>query len=161
MKSFVQFGQRIFPRKSTLVIIVAVALVNLAIWASFNRTAEIIPWSGVINGVSFSPYGADQDPINGDRVDPKIVARDLKLLVGKVKRIRTYSSLDGVEEVPRIAAQYGFRVTAGAWLDNRLERNEKELRNLIRNVRTYSNIERVIVGNESVLRHLKGGKVYL
>ncbi|CAK0747826.1 Cellulose synthase [Gammaproteobacteria bacterium] len=137
----------------TLFIIIAVALINLGLWAIFNRPEVIVPWSGIINGVSFSPYGADQNPLNGDRPDPSIVSGDLKLLSGKVARVRTYTSTDGVEEVPRLAAQYGLRVTAGAWVDHRLDHNEKEIQNLVRNVRTYPNIERVIVGNESVLRH--------
>ena len=47
----------------------------------------------------------------------------------------------------------GSSVTAGAWLDQDKEKNEREIRNLIRNARTYtSTVPRVIVGNESVLR---------
>ncbi|CAK0765936.1 Glycosyltransferase [Gammaproteobacteria bacterium] len=133
-------------------IVVVVAFLNLGLWATFNHSEAVVSWSGIIKGVSFSPYGADQSPVHGDHPDPAIVAGDLKLLAGKVDRIRTYTSTDGVEDVPRIAAQYGLRVTAGAWLDQRTERNEKEVQNLIHNVRTYPNIERVIVGNESILR---------
>ncbi len=136
-----------------LLIVITIALLNLALWAALNRPTTIVPWSGMINGVSFSPYGSDQNPMRGDHPDPAIVARDLQLLVGKVNRIRTYTSTDGVEEVPRIASQYGLKVTAGAWLDQRTERNEKEIHNLVHNVRTYPNIERVIVGNESILRN--------
>lgn len=139
--------------KGTLFIVITVALLNLCLWAMLNRSQTIVPWSGVINGVSFSPYGAGQNPLNGDHPDPSIVAKDLELLAGKVTRIRTYTSTDGVEGIPRIAARYGLRVTAGAWVDHRLDRNEEEIRNLIQNVRTYPNIERVIVGNEAVLRH--------
>ncbi len=137
---------------STLIIVITIAFLNLGLWAAFNPATTIVPWSGMINGVSFSPYGADQSPVHGDRPDPAIVESDLKLLVGKVNMVRTYTSTDGVEDVPRIAARYGFRVTAGAWLDQRLDRNEKEVSNLIHSVRTYPNIERVIVGNEAILR---------
>ena len=64
-----------------------------------------------------------------------------------MKRVRTYSSLDGIEEVPRLAARHGLTVTAGAWLDQRMERNEQEVVNLIRNARAYRNIDRLIVMN--------------
>lgn len=140
----------------TLIIIITAAIINLGLWALFNRQEPIVPWSGIIKGVSFSPYGAHQNPINGDHPDPNIIDNDLKLLSGKVMRVRTYTSTDGVEDVPKIAAQYGLRVTAGAWLDNRLEKNEKEIQNLIHNVWTYHNIERVIVGNEAILRYQTG-----
>ena len=54
-----------------------------------------------------------------------------------------------MEQIPRLAKKYGLKVTAGAWLDKRKERNERELRNLVRTARTQSNVERVIVGNET------------
>ena len=41
------------PRR-TVPIIALVVLVNLAIWAWFNRPQEEAPWNGVIRGVSFS-----------------------------------------------------------------------------------------------------------
>ena len=54
--------------------------------------------------------------------------------------------------MPRLAADYGLFVTAGAWLDTRIQNNEQEIAALIRAVRQNHNIERVIVGNESILR---------
>jgi exo-beta-1,3-glucanase (GH17 family) len=59
---------------------------------------------------------------------------------------------DGIDVVPRLAQKYGLYVTAGAWLDGRLDRNRREISALIDNVWRYSNINRVIVGNEAILR---------
>ena len=143
------------PKRLTvrnLAIVALAALINLGGWLYLNPTESVVPWSGMINGVSFSPYRDNQNPLNGEHPTSAQIAEDLKLLAGKVARVRTYTSTDGMEEVPRLAAQYGLRVTAGAWLDKRLDRNEREVKNLIRNARTYPNIERLLVGNESVLR---------
>ncbi|UKL13078.1 glycosyltransferase [Dissulfurimicrobium hydrothermale] len=126
---------------------------NLLLWAGLNRPVQDEPWNGIVAGVSYSPYQKWEDPFK-DKF-PTVVKemdRDLALLKGKVSSIRTYSSINGMEEVPRLAKKYGLTVTAGAWLDKRPANNEREIANLIRSAKKYDNIERVIVGNESVLR---------
>lgn len=139
-------------RSKTVSIIAVVILANLAAWSAFNRPRDEISWNGVIRGVSFSPYQAGQDPLEERFPTTAEIERDLRLLSSSVGRVRTYSSLDGMENIPQLARKYGLRVTAGAWLDTRTERNRKELRNLVRNARSQTNIERLIVGNETILR---------
>jgi exo-beta-1,3-glucanase (GH17 family)/cellulose synthase/poly-beta-1,6-N-acetylglucosamine synthase-like glycosyltransferase len=133
-------------------IIALVTLAHLATWAWLNRPEPAQDWAGPITGVSFSPYQRDQDPLANQYPTADEIDRDLALLSGQVKRVRTYSSLDGIEEVPRLAAAHGLTVTAGAWLDQRMGRNEQEIVNLIRTARTSPNVDRLIVGNEAVLR---------
>ena len=125
---------------------------NLGVWAWVNRPQDEAAWSGVLRGVSFSPYQAKEDPLANRFPTTQEIDRDLQVVASRVSRVRTYSSLDGMEQIPALAKKYGLKVTAGAWLDTRTERNERELRNLVRNARNQSNIERVIVGNETILR---------
>ena len=66
--------------------------------------------------------------------------------------VRAYSTTEGVQEEPSLAAKHGHRVTAGAWLDKRTDKNELELQSLVTMVRRYPNIDRVLVGNEAILR---------
>ncbi len=139
-------------KKTSFVVLVLVVLGNLAAWALFNPSHTEQPWTGAIRGVSFSPYLRGQNPLDNEHPTTETLRQDLQLLRDKVTSVRTYTSTDGIEQVPRLAWDYGLRVTAGAWLDKRLERNDQEIRNLIQNVRVYRNIDRVIVGNESVLR---------
>lgn len=140
-----------FPRAVIAVAVMAL-IANIALWSAFNRPQAEVEWSGSINGVSFNPYRADDDPRHARYPSSDEIEADLALVADHVKRVRTYSSLDGMEDVPAMAANIGLTVTAGAWLDKRHERNANELINLIRNARTYRNIDRVIVGNESLLR---------
>jgi exo-beta-1,3-glucanase (GH17 family)/cellulose synthase/poly-beta-1,6-N-acetylglucosamine synthase-like glycosyltransferase len=127
-------------------------LANFALWGWLNRPQEEMAWNGVIRGVSFSPYRGNEDPTKDRFPTEESIDRDLQLLADRVGRVRTYSSTDGMEQIPRLAKKYGLKVTAGAWLDKRTERNERELRNLVRTARTQSNVDRVIVGNETILR---------
>jgi exo-beta-1,3-glucanase (GH17 family) len=105
---------------------------------------------GVIRGVSFSPYRAGDDPLQERFPSAESIDRDLQVVANRVNRVRTYSSLDGMDQIPRLAKKYKLKVTAGAWLDSRKERNERELRNLVRTARAQSNVERLIVGNETI-----------
>jgi exo-beta-1,3-glucanase (GH17 family)/glycosyltransferase involved in cell wall biosynthesis len=139
-------------RNKTLLIATMALLANALLWLGFNRPHEEIPWTGKIGGVSFSPYRANQDPFENAFPSAEEIDHDLAFLSDKVTKVRTYSSLDGMEQVPALAAKHGLKVTAGAWLDTRLDRNDAEIANLIHNAKKFSNIERVIVGNESILR---------
>ena len=80
------------------------------------------------------------------------IRADLKLLAPQARAIRTYSSTGGVELVPSIASEFGLRVTIGAWIDKNKDRNERELRNVIDLAKRHSNVNGIIVGNETVFR---------
>src|SRR5690606_19887186 len=62
------------------------------------------------------------------------------------------SSTGGVEQVPGIAADFGLKVTVGAWIDKNEARNEAEIRNVLDLARRHSNINAIVVGNETTLR---------
>jgi len=54
--------------------------------------------------------------------------------------------------LPELAQKHGLKLTAGAWLDRDREKNVVEVDALIRAARSHASIERVIVGNEAILR---------
>jgi cellulose synthase/poly-beta-1,6-N-acetylglucosamine synthase-like glycosyltransferase/exo-beta-1,3-glucanase (GH17 family) len=91
------------------------------------------------------------------------IERDFAMLDGKVKYVRTYRATDGGELMPEIAARYGLKLVPGAWIysvneaklqfgRDAAEVNAEETRALIRMANQNSNIERVLVGNENILR---------
>ena len=51
----------------------------------------------------------------------------MKKLSSLTKAVRLYSSTEGAELVPPIAAEFGLKVTVGAWIDKNAERNEREI----------------------------------
>jgi exo-beta-1,3-glucanase (GH17 family)/cellulose synthase/poly-beta-1,6-N-acetylglucosamine synthase-like glycosyltransferase len=128
-----------------------VALLNVALWGYVNRPVQIADWHGEIGGFAFNPFQRYQDPIRQSFPSESDIDGDIRLLARYSKRLRTYSSLEN-PQIPRLAAFYGVRVMAGAWIEGRAERNENELRALIALSRKNSNIDRAIVGNEAILR---------
>ncbi|MEI6986744.1 MAG: glycosyltransferase [Rhodospirillaceae bacterium] len=139
-------------RKSTIAVLLVVMLGNVVAWAMANRPVSERPWAGVISGVGLSPYQAEQDPTKGDRPQARDIERDIKLLQGSVKSVRTYSSINNADLVPGIAHKYGLTVTAGAWIQGKPEIDEPEIANLIRLIRGNTYVRRAIIGNEAILR---------
>jgi len=54
--------------------------------------------------------------------------------------------------VPPIAAEFGLKVTLGAWIDKNTDRNEREIDSAINLARKNSNVIGIVVGNETVFR---------
>jgi exo-beta-1,3-glucanase (GH17 family) len=79
------------------------------------------------------------------------IHEDMHLLSRFTDRVRTYTSIEN-PAVPRIAGEHGLRVTAGAWLDKREDNNEREIAALIAEARANPAIDRVMIGNETILR---------
>ena len=67
--------------------------------------------------------------------------------------MRTYSAGENLEAVPQRAGKYGLKVWHGAWLNNNEKENLEQINLLIDHANKYKDtIERVIVGNEVLLR---------
>jgi exo-beta-1,3-glucanase (GH17 family)/cellulose synthase/poly-beta-1,6-N-acetylglucosamine synthase-like glycosyltransferase len=128
-----------------------VAALNFALWAVADRPTSVIPWNGQTAGFAYSPFQRYQNPLAGTFPTDEEVDSDLALMAKHTHRIRVYSVLQ-YPEIPRLAMQYHLDVLAGAWLDRRIENNENEINALIAQARRWSDIKRVEVGNEVLLR---------
>jgi len=140
-------------RGTTWLVLVIVLAGNMLAWALSNRPAmPERPWAGAIAGVAFNPYQVDQDPTEGRHPSREDIARDLDVVAPYVLSVRTYSSLNGLEQTAALAAQRGLLVTAGAWISQDAAANEAEINSLVRIARTQKNVKRVMVGNEVMYR---------
>lgn len=147
-------------QRSSLSILLLVVSANFAVFALTNRPVEPPPWDGTIAGVSFAPFREGQGPIENLFPTEAEIREDLRQVSKHTRSVRTYSSLDGMEEIPRLASEFGLSVTAGAWLDSDRAKNEREIKSLLASVRANPNVTRVIVGNEVMLRgDLKRGQL--
>jgi exo-beta-1,3-glucanase (GH17 family) len=131
-----------------------VGALNFLWWWYPNRPVEIPAWkAGPLQSVSFAPYRPGQSPHTRTFPNARQIEADLKLMQGKTVAVRTYSSLEGLEAVPRLAGKYGLKVWSGAWLNGVERENLEQVAALIDHANRYSDtIERVIVGNEVLLR---------
>lgn len=125
----------------------------------YSRPLESAPnVTDRFQSLSFAPYGRHMDPEGGAPTTEAQVRSDIEAVAPYTRAIRTYASTGGVELVTPIAAEKGLRVTVGAWIDKREERNKHEIANVIEISRRNSNVDGIVVGNESVLRGEKTGE---
>jgi len=140
-------------RSLSLVIPLLIAGLSVALWAMMNQPSVEPPWPTRIQGYSFQPMRADDDP--GRRLYPSLaeIDQDLALLQGEAHAVRTYSVDGTLGQVPQLAAPHGLNVSLGAWIGPDAKANASELERLIEILREpHRNIVRVFVGNEAILR---------
>jgi len=149
----------------TVAAVVALVLsIHAGLWALLQRQQAVANVDAPLASISYSPYGRAQHPDNGDRPTAAQIRSDLKLLSPYTQAIRTYSSTRGNELIPAIAAEFGLKVTLGIWIGKEekdkdgkpvgeiAERNEQEIQSAIALARRHSNINAIVVGNETILR---------
>lgn len=129
-----------------------VACVHAGLWALAQDTASAPNFTGQLASVSYTPFDGSADPRNNKLVTPAQVRADLKAIAPYTRMIRTYSATNGMEIVPAIAAEFGLRVSLGAWLDTDVKRNEREIEAVIKLARQHRNIDSIVVGNETIFR---------
>jgi len=140
-------------RAITIAIPLVIAVLTVVPWAMMNQPSAEPPWPTRIQGYSFSPMRADDDPTRQRYPSIADIDEDLALLKGQAHAIRTYTLEGPMPQVPRLAAAHGLNVTVGAWIGDDKEANEAELERLIELLRLpHRNIVRVMVGNEVILR---------
>jgi exo-beta-1,3-glucanase (GH17 family)/cellulose synthase/poly-beta-1,6-N-acetylglucosamine synthase-like glycosyltransferase len=138
--------------RSLAVVVALVTCVHAGLWALVQQKSSVPNIDGPLASVSYSPYSASQHPDHGDRPTAAQIRADLKLLSPYTRAIRTYSSTGGVEMVPGIAAEFGLKVTIGIWIDKDEARNEREIQQALALAKRYSNVNAIVVGNETIFR---------
>ncbi len=151
--------------RSVAAVVALVICVHAGLWALLHRQQAVANIDAPLASVSYSPYTRSQHPDHGDRPTAEQIRADLKILAPYTQAIRTYSSIGGLELVPPIAAQLGLKVTLGISIEKDIiepdgkaipnPRNEREIQSAIALARRYSNINAIVVGNETVLRGKK------
>lgn len=104
-----------------------------------------------ISGLSFSPYLEGQDPSEKSFITEQQIADRLEIIRPYTHWIRTFSTTNGNEQVPRIAHEKGLKTFVGAWLDSDLENNEIEIINVIQ-LGLAGHADMIAIGNEVLLR---------
>ncbi|HEY2808686.1 MAG TPA: glycosyltransferase [Steroidobacteraceae bacterium] len=136
----------------SLLIAAVFATVTFAVWAYLNRPTKEPPWPALIQGLTFSPFRANEDPTHGLFPTDAEIDADLALLAGKVKAVRSYSVEATLAHIPELAEKHDLNVMLGAWIDDHRDKNEQQLNTAIELASTHINVGRVIIGNEVVLR---------
>ena len=138
--------------RTVAAVVALVVCVHAGLWSLLQRHEAVANIDTPLASISYSPYTRSQHPDYGDRPTPAQIRADLKILSPYTQSIRTYSATGGGELIPAIAAEFGLKVTLGIWIDKNEARNEREIQAAIALSRRYSNINAIVVGNETMLR---------
>jgi exo-beta-1,3-glucanase (GH17 family)/cellulose synthase/poly-beta-1,6-N-acetylglucosamine synthase-like glycosyltransferase len=138
--------------RTVAAVVALVVCVHAGLWSLLQRHEAVANIDFPLASISYSPYTRSQHPDYGDRPTAEQIRADLKILSPYTQSIRTYSATGGGELVPAIAAEFGLKVTLGIWIDKNEARNEREIQAAIALARRYSNINAIVVGNETMLR---------
>jgi exo-beta-1,3-glucanase (GH17 family)/cellulose synthase/poly-beta-1,6-N-acetylglucosamine synthase-like glycosyltransferase len=133
-------------------VLLFVATTHAALWGAFQGKEQAPDFTGVLPSVSYAPFEGTAHPDIDNVPNAEKIRADMKKLAPLTRAIRLYSSTGGVELVPPIAAEFGLKVTVGAWIDKNVDRNEREIDAAINLARHNSNVIGVVVGNETVYR---------
>ena len=149
---------RLIVLSSTLI----AALLQAAVWYVAQQVTEPPDFTGKITSLSLA-YEPHHPPFQGREPSVEEIDRDLKMIAAVAKKVRIYSSIGNVAEVPRLAQQYNLDVTLGVWLNDERDAagnviaeiqkgNQEELAAAIKLARDNWNVRELIVGNEVLLR---------
>ncbi|MEQ9310168.1 MAG: glycosyl hydrolase family 17 protein [Balneolaceae bacterium] len=102
-----------------------------------------------MHGIGFSPYEEGQEP--GDQISEAQIRRRMEIIKPYTKWVRSFSCTDGNELIPKIAHEYGIKTLVGAWLGTDEEKNEIEIKALIK-LAKEGFVDIAAVGNEVMYR---------
>ncbi|NLD28012.1 MAG: glycosyltransferase [Myxococcales bacterium] len=138
--------------KTNLLVGISIAVLNISFWAYINRPEIEPPWPDNVQGFSYSPMRADDDPFQGEFPTDEEIEGDLKKLSSMAHAVRIYAMDSLHSNVPKLARKYKLNVTLGAWIDERRDNNEIEINELVKAAEANRNVVRLVVGNEALLR---------
>ncbi|AZE53615.1 putative glucosyl transferase [Pseudomonas synxantha] len=135
-----------------LVVVLAIAALFTGFWALINRPVTTPNWPEQISGFSYSPFQQGQYPQKNQFPTDEQMRQDLAIMSKLTDNIRTYSVDGTLGDIPKLAEEFGLRVTLGIWISPDLERNEREIQRAIEIANTSRSVVRVVVGNEALFR---------
>jgi GPH family glycoside/pentoside/hexuronide:cation symporter len=103
-----------------------------------------------MHGLCFSPYTEDQD-IN-DILTEEQINRRVQIIKPYTKWVRSFSTTNGNEHIPKLAKKNGLKTVVGAWISDDRVQNQLEINALIK-LGQEGLVDIAVVGNEVLLRN--------
>lgn len=145
-------GEHRFFQRGTLLALGVAAAMSLGLWTATNQPAAVPDYRGEIGGFAFSPYHRGETPEKNQFPTDAEIRGDVALAAKYTHHLRTYTVQGDMARIPALAAPYDVKITLGAWLDRKLGADDREVARLIETANANPNVERVLVGNEVLLR---------
>ena len=148
----------LISRRTPLALLLISLSLIAAVWwwlaTPINLARAPIDPNAKLQCVSYAPFRGEQSPLSpATHVTPEQIAEDLAQLAKITDCIRTYSTDNGLDQIPEFAAKVGLKVIQGIWLSSNRQRNLARISTTLKLVREYpSTITALVVGNEVLLR---------
>jgi exo-beta-1,3-glucanase (GH17 family) len=128
-----------------------------ATWWWLGRPVEVPPVAadpGRIQCASYAPFRGNDSPLDeATRVSARDIEEDLTKLARLTDCVRTYSTENGLDQVPEIAKRLGLKVIQGLWLGSDRKKNRVRIDATMALAKQYHDtITAIVVGNEVLLR---------
>ncbi|MGA8900791.1 glycosyltransferase [Bradyrhizobium sp.] len=137
--------------RAVVAVLLLVAAAHAGLWGLLEEKQRAPDFRGILPSVSYTPFEpghTEADPA----ADSEKIRADLKKFSTIARAVRLYTSTEGSELVPAIAAEFGIKVMVGAWIGKDDSRNSREIEAAINLARRNSNVIGIIVGNETIFR---------
>src|ERR1700750_3257131 len=101
--------------RAIVAVLLFVSAAHAALWGVLQEKQPAPDFNGILPSVSYAPF--ERGHIVADKAaDSEKIRTDLKKLATMSRAIRLYSSTEGSDLVPPVAAEFGLKVTIGAWI---------------------------------------------
>mgnify|MGYP002715563297 FL=1 len=146
--------------RAVVAVLLLVTAAHAALWGLFQEKQAAPDFRGTLPSLSYAPFESGHT-VADVAADTEKVRTDLRKLSTLTKAVRLYSSTEGNELVPPVAAEFGMKVTVGAWIDKDANRNNREIEAAINLAKRNSNVIGIVVGNETVFRGEQIGRAHV
>jgi cellulose synthase/poly-beta-1,6-N-acetylglucosamine synthase-like glycosyltransferase/exo-beta-1,3-glucanase (GH17 family) len=136
--------------RAVVAVLLLVTAAHAALWGILQDKQQAPDFHGMLPSASYAPF--EPGHTVDSATDSEKVRNDLKKLSTLTRAVRLYSSTEGNELVPPIAAEFGMKVMVGAWIDKDGNRNNREIDAAVNLARKNSNVIGIVVGNETIFR---------
>ena len=136
--------------RAVVAVLLFVTAAHAALWGILQDKQQAPDFHGLLPSASYAPF--EPGHTVDIATDSEKVRNDLKKLSTLTRAVRLYSSTEGNELVPPIAAELGMKVMVGAWIDKDGNRNNREIDAAVNLARKNSNVIGIVVGNETIFR---------
>src|SRR5579863_8962574 len=136
--------------RAVVAVLVFVAAAHAALWGFFQEKQQAPDFHGTLPSVSYAPFEPHHTSAIDNAADSEIIRADLKRLSAVSRAVRLYTSTEGSELVPPIAAEFGMKVMLGIWIAKDVGRNDREIEAAIDLARHNGNVNGIVVGNETI-----------
>jgi exo-beta-1,3-glucanase (GH17 family)/cellulose synthase/poly-beta-1,6-N-acetylglucosamine synthase-like glycosyltransferase len=138
--------------RAVVAVLLFVTAAHAALWGGLREKQQAPDFRGILPSLSYAPFDGTGHPDIDNLPNADKIRSDMKTLAPLTRAIRLYSSTGGVEMVAPIANEVGVKVTVGAWIDKNVDRNEREMLSAIDLAKRNSNVNGIVVGNETIYR---------